>query len=341
MHAVSQIIERNLHRRQACTSALWINPEKDSVWQQVKDTTTTLKLLCQDYGSFEFLQNTGADAKFAAFPLTGEQKYEWILVNLPRQKALLGMILDYAASLLTEEGTVWLTGENKAGIKSANKQLKLNFHRVRKLDNARHCVLYEACGVSDKRSFDLHDYRLQWVLDCKPSPIQITSYPGVFAHGRLDAGTALLLEALADVKFGGDVLDFACGAGVIGTYIAANYPGTCVHLLDTSALALQASEETLTNNHLKGKVLASDGLSGPADQFDFIVSNPPIHSGVKTDNRLSMRLLQSVHQHLKPGGVFVMVANVHLPYEAWLSQRFSFTHELIANRSYKVLLSKK
>jgi 16S rRNA (guanine1207-N2)-methyltransferase len=250
------------------------------------------------------------------------------------------MILDYAASLLSDGGTVWLAGENKAGIKSAGQRLKTNFNRVRKLDNARHCVLFEASGVSDRHSFNPHGYRIQWTLECKPSSIQITSYPGVFAHGRLDSGTALLLEALADLSFGGNVLDFACGTGVIGAFIAANHPGTCVHLLDTSALALLASEETLAINRLSGKVLASDGLSGLAGQFDYIVSNPPIHSGVKTDNRLSMRLLHSVLRHLKPRGTFVMVANVHLPYEAWLSQRFSFTHELIANESYKVLLSK-
>jgi hypothetical protein len=70
MHPVSQIIERNLHRREACATALWINPEKDSIWQEVRFTGTALKLLCQDYGSFEFLKNTGADVEFGAFPLT-------------------------------------------------------------------------------------------------------------------------------------------------------------------------------------------------------------------------------------------------------------------------------
>ncbi len=56
------------------------------------------------------------------------------------------MMLDCAASLLARNGVLWLAGENKAGIKSADKLLKTHFRKVRKLDNARHCSLFEACA---------------------------------------------------------------------------------------------------------------------------------------------------------------------------------------------------
>jgi len=341
MHAVSQMIERNLHRRGTCACALWINPEKDDCWQQVKTSCSSLKLFSQDYGSFAFLQEVGADTEFAAFPQISDEKYEWIIVNLPRQKALLGMLLDCAASLLSEDGVLWLAGENQAGIKSANRLLDLNFKQVRKLDNARHCVLYEAREVMDQQSFNPLNYRQKWTLDCKPSKINIASYPGAFAHGRLDAGTELFLETLADMKLEGDVLDFACGTGVIGAYIAANHPHTRITFTDTSALALRACEETLAANHLDGTVLASDGLSEVGGGFDIIVSNPPIHAGIKTDNRLSLGLLESVHEFINAGGMLVMVANIHLPYEAWLSERFRHSRELASNNNYKVIAARK
>ena len=337
MHIVSQIIEKNLHRREACVSGLWINPEKDELWRKAQANCASLKLICQDFGAYRYHQQTGADLEFCAFPEAREEKYKWIILNLPRQKALLGMMLDCAASLLAEDGVLWLAGENKAGIKSADKLLKLYFGQVRKLDNARHCTLYEAGRVLTRSPFDPGAYRQEWQLDCKQSEIRIASYPGVFAHGRLDAGTALLLETLTTLKPEGDVLDFACGAGLIGACVSAGYPNTSVTLLDTSALALRACEETLAGNHLVGSVLASDGLSEVTGSYDLIISNPPIHTGIKTDSRLSQRLLESVHDHIRPGGMLVLVANVHLPYENWLSQKFRRCTELIADTNYKVI----
>ncbi len=251
------------------------------------------------------------------------------------------MMLDCAASLLTSNGVLWLAGENKAGIKSADKLLKAYFQHVRKLDNARHCGLFEAHTRLKQDAFKPRDYREQWVLDCSGSKLEISSYPGVFAHGRLDAGTALLLEALSSLSLQGDVLDFACGAGLVGACIAARHENTRVTLLDSSALALKASSETLKTNHLNGLVIASDGLSGVDGQFDIVVSNPPIHAGVRTENRLGMHLLETVQEHIRPGGKLFLVANVHLPYENWLLKQFKRYGELAANDSYKVIVAKK
>jgi 16S rRNA (guanine1207-N2)-methyltransferase len=340
VYAVSQIIEKNLHRREACGAGLWINPGRDDSWRKVNAICTSLKLLSQDYGTYAFLQQTGADVEFAAFPQTNEANYNWIILSLPRQKALLGMLLDCAAGLLAEGGVLWLAGENKAGIKSADKILKLHFGQLRKLDNARHCSLFEVSEALDQQPFDALAYRHEWPLDCNNCEINITSYPGVFAHGRLDAGTALLLDALAGMDLEGDVLDFACGAGIVGACIAASLPQTRVTLLDNNALALRACEETLAANHLQGTVLGSDGLSELKGSFDLVVSNPPIHAGVKTDNRLGMALLESVHDHVKPGGMLILVANIHLPYENWLLLKFRRCHELVADNGYKVLLAK-
>lgn len=341
VHAVSQIIGRNIGRRETRGAGLWINPGKDDSWRKVKTNCTSLKLVSQDYGTYDFLQQTGADVDFAAFPQASEGIYDWVILSLPRQKALLGMLLDCAAGLLVEGGVLWLAGENKAGIKSADKILKLHFRQLRKLDNARRCTLFEASEVLDQQAFNALAYRLDWPLNCNGCEINITSYPGVFAHGRLDAGTALLLDSLAGMNLEGDVLDFACGAGLIGACIAASHPQTRVTLLDNNALALRACEETLVANHLNGTVLESDGLSELKGSFDLVVSNPPIHAGVKTDSRLGMQLLESVHDHIRPGGILMLVANIHLPYENWLSQKFRRNEELVTNNSYKVILAKK
>ena len=121
MFAVSQIIERNLHRRKPGGTALWINPERDDCWLAVKQGCSSLKLFSQDYGCYAFLRQMGANTEFAALPGKKDNRFEWIIINLPRQKALLNMVLDCASTLLAPGGILWLAGENKAGIKSSGE----------------------------------------------------------------------------------------------------------------------------------------------------------------------------------------------------------------------------
>jgi len=337
----SQIVDRNLPRHAHCDSGLWINPEQDHSWRKAAASCTTFKLFSQHYGAFLFHQQAGADVDFAAFPDEVERAYSWIILNLPRQKALLHMLLDCAAGLLSADGQIWLAGENKAGIKSADKVLTTHFASVRKLDNARHCTLYEAKLPVQRRPFSALAHQAKWLLNDHGTEIRVVSYPGVFAHGRLDDGTALLLDTLGAMNVGGDILDFGCGAGVIGTCIAAKNKHARVTFLDASALALQACTDTLAANHLSGTVIASDGLAEVSHSYDMVISNPPIHAGVKTDNRLSLRLLEAVHEHIRPGGKLILVANRHLPYENWLAQNFSQLEELAANNAFKVIAAKK
>lgn len=370
MSPPGQIICKNLARREQVAAGLWINPDQDSSWREAANYCDTLSLFCQDFGAFSYHQQSGADVRFGAFPYVSDlgpadlrtsgilvpaaelpnnaefydstqlQTFDWIILSLPRQKVLLQMLLDCAKTLLAAGGSVWLAGENKAGIKSADKLLKQHFGHVQKLDNARHCTLFEASEPNTNEPFDHAEYLEIWTADSAGDSagkkLEIASYPGVFAHGHLDAGSSLLLESLAKQTITGSILDFGCGSGVIGAHFAAQ-PDTEVTFLDTSAMALKACKETLARNNLQGTLLAADGLSGLETRYNWILSNPPIHSGVKTDNHLSMQLLTDVKKHLQPGGQLIIVANRHLPYEKWLEERFKQVTELSLNQHFKVL----
>ena len=260
MHPTSKIIKKNLHRKAQCVNehpirGLWINPERDTVWRDAAACCTSLKLSCQEYATYCFHHQAGAQVEFTAFPDGTEPVYQWIILTLPRQKALLHMLLDFAANLLAKDGKLWLAGENRAGIKSSQKLLDTYFDQVSKLDSARHCTLYEAQTPQRQHGFAIPSFRVEWPLECQRSKIQVLSYPGVFAHGRLDDGTALLLDSLEDMAITGKVLDFGCGAGVIGACIAANHKDTQVSFLDNSALALMSCRETLAANEMRGCLL--------------------------------------------------------------------------------------
>lgn len=289
----------------------------------------------QDFA--EFLQAGGESAgrSFGDFPPPGP--FDDIFMSLPKGKARLQMMLECIAASLSENGRLWLAGENRAGIRSAAKPLKNLFRTVNVLDKARHCVLYEARNPAMDTEFDARDYRQSWVVEKYGTDLSVHSWPGVFAHGRLDGGTELLLDHMDAVKQAGRILDFACGAGVIGALLKQRMPDAHLVCSDSDALALRSTRETLEANGLSGQVLASDGFSHVEGQFDLVVSNPPFHSGIEVRSGHGMGLLSPVRNFLAPGGQLLVVVNRHLPYRNWLDELFGRHRLVAANERYHVL----
>ncbi|RPH95549.1 MAG: methyltransferase domain-containing protein, partial [Lysobacterales bacterium] len=240
---------------------------------------------------------------------------------------------------------LWLVGENRAGIKSAGCYLQQYFGQVASLDKARHCGLFEASAPRPDRPFRLEDYVLDWSVRHAGRAIHLRTLPGVFAHGRLDRGTQLLLEALERRQPRGKVLDFACGSGVVGLALQAAAAGELqLTLLDASALALESSRRSLAASGLDPaavNLLASDGLSelsgAAADRFDWIVSNPPFHRGVRNDLDVAAGFFRVAGNCLRETGRMVVVFNRHLPYPQWLQGAFGRVERLAESGEYTVI----
>ncbi|MFP3560842.1 methyltransferase, partial [Paraburkholderia sp. SIMBA_049] len=90
-------------------------------------------------------------------------------------------------------------------------------------------------------------------------------------HGRLDRGTALLLRHLDGLPCG-HVLDFGCGAGVLGATVKRRYPQSRLTLLDVDAFAVAASRLTLAANGLEGEVISGDGIDAAPTDLSLILS---------------------------------------------------------------------
>ena len=173
-------------------------------------------------------------------------------------------------------------------------------------------------------------------IEVADTAVQVRSLPGVFSHGRLDAGTRLLLETLAKEKVQGEVLDFGCGAGIIGSWLGNRHPGCQLSLLDTEAMALESSRQTLTANDLEGQVIASHGLGAVSGKYDWIISNPPFHEGVKTRYDVTEAFLADCRRHLGRGGQLRIVANSFLKYAPLIKQAFGHCQELARRDGFTI-----
>lgn len=127
---------------------------------------------------------------------------------------------------------------------------------------------------------------------------------GVFSKRGLDFGTRTLLEALDMNKISGSVLDFGCGYGPIGIYIA-KFEQNKVHMIDVNRRSLELARKNVDLNHVNVKIYESDIYSNVEEKFDFIISNPPIRVGKK----ILYKILFDAKEHLNQKGELWIVIN--------------------------------
>jgi 16S rRNA (guanine1207-N2)-methyltransferase len=246
-----------------------------------------------------------------------EQPFAAAVLFLPKSRELTDYLLQALAARLAG-GELFLVGEKRAGIERASKQLAA-FGRPRKLDSARHCQLWQVTVEQAPAQPDLQALAQHFSLELEDGPLHVVSLPGVFSHGRLDRGTALLLKHLDQLPTG-HLLDFGCGAGALGALLQRRYPASRVTLLDVDAFAIASSRLTLASNGLHAEVLAGDGIHAAPLGLAAILSNPPFHQGVHTSYAATEQLLREAAQHLLPRGEIRLVANSFLRYPPLIEQ---------------------
>lgn len=165
----------------------------------------------------------------------------------------------------------------------------------------------------------------------------LETLPGVFGHGGLDDGTALLINALDTLDLKGPVLDFACGTGILGLAATRRQPTQAVTATDSDALALASAARNLASHGRRFSVVPSDGWSAISGRFATIVSNPPFHEGSRPDLRVAEDLIHRAPEFLDPGGQIVLVANRHLPLERILQKSFTRGEKIAENTRFKIL----
>lgn len=249
-----------------------------------------------------------------------------VVVFLPKARAELEMRLALARSLMADNAQLILVGEKKEGIAGAVTQLKTLAPQAHKIDSARHCQVWCAETIAPASGFRVENWLDYRVAECAGVSVEIAGLPGIFSREGLDNGTRMLLETLAEHPLQADrLLDFACGAGVMGAWIQAwqtarAKPVARVDGVDVQSQAVICARETYRRNNAAGSVFVSDGLAGMKGDWPAIISNPPFHTGVKTDTSMTERFLRDVKQHLQPGGELRLVANSFLPYEALIKR---------------------
>lgn len=170
--------------------------------------------------------------------------------------------------------------------------------------------------------------------------LAVTTGSGVFAQGRLDIGTAVLLRETAPPP-PGRVLDLGCGWGAIGLAIATAVPEAIVTGVDVNERALLLATENAEALGLADRFVAlTPGDVDDHATYDEIWSNPPIRIGKDALHELLLTWLP----RLAPAGRAVLVVGKNLGADSlqrWLADQGWPTTRLASAKGFRVLEARR
>ncbi|WP_420960404.1 class I SAM-dependent methyltransferase [Brucella sp. IR073] len=279
-------------------------------------------------------------AGFHAMPrLDGRDRFDGGLLLLGKHRGRNERwFADLLASVMPG-GLIVVCGDKKLGIDSFRKWVEKLAPSEDRLSK-NHAVAFWLT-----RPVDLTDDAIE-VLHPAPALVdgQFHTAPGMFSHGEIDRGSALLARHLKG-RLSGAVADFGAGWGYLSAE-CLKHPAKMkkLDLYEADYEALEAARSNLSG--LAGDIPVTfywhDLVGDPVTEiYDTIIMNPPFHTARAADVSLGQGFIATAAKRLKPGGRLLLVANRQLPYEATLQALFRAVEVLEVAEGFKVIEARR
>ena len=126
----------------------------------------------------------------------------------------------------------------------------------------------------------------------------LTNHANVFSRDHLDIGTRFFLQHLPSQNNAIDIIDLACGNGVVGLIAAERNPNSRLYFVDESFMAVASAQ---TNFHdafgqeREANFQVGDGLTDfTAQSADLILCNPPFHQQHTIGEQIAIQFFNSI-----------------------------------------------
>lgn len=272
-------------------------------------------------------------------------RFDVVVMELPKGRKLARRWLMEGYEALREGGHFYLAGPNQEGIQPVIQDAQELFGNAvvkgyKKGNRVARMVKKETQVDEVSWSQEAGILPGSWypfAAEIRGMHFLLKSLPGIFSFDHIDEGTHLLLDQL-EITPGSRVLDMGCGYGLIGL-MAARLGAGWVDMVDSSLLAVAAAKENLRDNNIQmAKAFAGDILSWVRNErYDYILSNPPFHSGKEVVYDISQAFIQQSRDILRPGGKLILVANAFIRYDRLIGQIFGNVSSPVKTSKYHIL----
>ncbi len=127
---------------------------------------------------------------------------------------------------------------------------------------------------------------------------------GIFSKKGIDYGTRSLLENITINKDKNNILDFGCGYGPIGIYLA-KLTNLKVDMIDVNKRAVMLARKNADLNNVNVSIFESNLYENVVKTYDYIITNPPIRVG----KDILYEILFEAKKYLNHDGELWLVVN--------------------------------
>jgi len=335
MPAIELLYQASLNT--SAQRVLVINAHAHPLLVEMQKKADTLDLWQHFKPEFDAISRIGLSAS-PDLPST-DKPYDLILLLPAKNKQQSLGWMATAMELLGDSGTLMLACANSHGAKSYEAALKRLAATINSASKSK-CRIVSAkkTGMLDK------ELEQEWIKTGRAKEVEslaLVSQPGLFSWDRADIGSKLLLEQLPELS--GTGMDLCSGYGLLSTQILQHSPDVkSIHMVEADYLAVQCARENTQQWQDRVQSHWSDATNDTLPtQLDWIVCNPPFHTGQTRDVDLGQRIVKRACLSLKKGGILYLVANRKLPYEQTVQSELHHSHTLIETNGFKVMQGKR
>ena len=246
-------------------------------------------------------------------------------------------VMERLNHVLPDKSQVLITMAKKR-YKDLIKKLNKEFSGGQVLGRNRDAVLFK--GLTSK-SKDKWTSRINAIeVNAIDADLSMYTRPGVFSHGRVDAGGLALYETL-ELNSDESFLELGCGAGLVGLLAAIrcaklqeSYKGEMV-LVDSSCRAIECAKKNVESLGFNVECVLEDDYE--TDQsFDVFAGNPPYYA----NHRIASYFIETAAKVLGEGGRLYLVSK-HGQLMEEMAKEKGFTVDTVKRRGYDVLIGRK
>ena len=274
------------------------------------------------------------------FPIAPDTALQQVFLRIAKEKALVHYVINAALEALPVGGTLWLAGDKNEGIKTYLEKAAARTGTL--ADVARDGgSLLGSIARTETLGNRLDDQLYPQLRHVEFSPdFSAWSKPGIFGWKKIDAGSAFLIEHLAEVFSSAPtrVLDLGCGYGYLSLRAAQRWPQAEYIAVDNNATAVAACARNFSERNINGRAICSDCGDGIDASFPVILCNPPFHHGFDMESNLTSRFLHNTRRLLARGGRALFVVNQFIGLERKAQPLFARVDVIARNKSFKLIL---